>query len=299
MLNISADYSFIKLVKTKVIVNSKFDQLIQEVKRESKFFLTIGFGVFLFILFFQPFPLGIEDFNNRLLIVAGLGAIVYFFSVLVRIVIPWIFTSGDTKRKERLFPSYFNGFMIFILSSLAFIFYIRYVGSVPVTFYMVFKVLIICLVPPVITGIHDSYTEVIFHNKTLMADIKQIQKKIEKYEEDVLNKTIDFMSDNISENFSLLIGEVAFIRSADNYVEIVYNENGVFKKRLIRNTLKSIELQIRQYTNFVRCHRICIVNVHFIEKLNRDSNSYWITIKGYEEKLPVSRQYLLKIKEVV
>jgi DNA-binding LytR/AlgR family response regulator len=92
---------------------------------------------------------------------------------------------------------------------------------------------------------------------------------------------------------------VAFIRSADNYVEIVYRESEVSKKKLIRNTLKNIEQQIKIYSNFTRCHRICIINTHFIDRLEKSADNHWIIIKGYDEKIPVSRPYLLKIKELM
>jgi len=71
------------------------------------------------------------------------------------------------------------------------------------------------------------------------------------------------------------------------------------RKKLIRNTLKNIEFFIKQYSNFIRCHRTCIVNMHYIEKLHQDYSSHWITIKGSNEKIPVSRQYLLKLKEAL
>ena len=280
-------------------MNKKIDQLVQELKDEFRLLLSISFSVFLFVLFFQPFPFEVTDLNNNLLIVAGLGAIVFFFMALVRIVIPWIFEINGQDKRQRLFPSYFNGFMIFILSSLAFIFYIRYVGGVSITFYITFKAIFICLAVPVIVGLHDSYREMRDHNEVLISERKEVQKKIEKYEEDILNKTIEFASENVSENLSLLIGEVAFIKSADNYVEIVYKEGETFRKKLIRNTLKNIESQLKQYTNFIRCHRICIVNVHYIERLNRSSNNFWLTIKDFDEQIPVSRQYLLKVKDVV
>jgi DNA-binding LytR/AlgR family response regulator len=82
-------------------------------------------------------------------------------------------------------------------------------------------------------------------------------------------------------------------------VEIVYKEGTAYRKKLIRNTMKNIELQIRQYSNFIRCHRVCIVNLHFIEKLNRDEHNHWLTIKGLDEPIPVSRQYLLKLREAL
>jgi DNA-binding LytR/AlgR family response regulator len=158
-------------------------------------------------------------------------------------------------------------------------------------------VFIISLNPPVILGLYDTIKELRFQNNSLVIEKKIIQKQVEKYEEDYLNKSVEFISENLNENFSLLIAEVIFIRSADNYVEIVYKESEGFKKKLIRNTLKNIEQQTRQYSNFLRCHRICIVNVHYIDKLIRYNENHWLMIKGYHEQLPVSRQYLLKLKE--
>jgi DNA-binding LytR/AlgR family response regulator len=82
-------------------------------------------------------------------------------------------------------------------------------------------------------------------------------------------------------------------------VEIVYKDGDHLKKKLIRNTMKNIEQQIKSYSNFIRCHRICIVNTYYVEKLDRKYNSHWLTIKGYQEQLPVSRQYLLKLKDAI
>jgi DNA-binding LytR/AlgR family response regulator len=141
--------------------------------------------------------------------------------------------------------------------------------------------------------------ELIQQNESLISERRIIQKQIEKYEEDNHNKSIEFISETRTENLTLLIAEVLFIQSADNYVEIAYLDGDNFKKKLIRNTLKNIELQIKQYSNFIRCHRTCIVNMHYIEKLNQDYSSHWLTIKGYNEKIPVSRQYLLKLREAL
>ena len=279
--------------------NKKIDLLVQRLKDQLGLFLSIGFGIFLFVLFFQPFPLIGSDFNNRLLLIAGMGAITFVLIVIIRVVLPWLLVIKDPEHLEPPFPSYFNGFIIFVLSSVAFIFYIRYVGFVEISFYNTFKVLIICLVPPIVLALYDTYNELRSYNDLLIADKKMIQKKIEKFEEDILNKSIEFVSENGSENFSLLIGEIVFFKSADNYVEIVYKEGENFKKKLIRNTLKNIEIQIKQYSNFIRSHRTSIVNVHFIERLDRDSNNHWLNLKGSEEKLPVSRQYLLRVKEAI
>ena len=159
--------------------------------------------------------------------------------------------------------------------------------------------MIICLAPSVALRLNDMIQGLRIQNEALIIEKKIIQKQLEKYEEDYLNKSIEFISESRNENLNLLIADVAFIKSADNYVEIAYMEGSDLKKKLLRNTLKNIEQQIKPYSNFIRCHRICIVNLHFIEKLNTSYNNHWLTIKGFNEQIPVSRQYMLKLREAL
>lgn len=278
-------------------MNKKLNQIIYLLNAELGLFLSISFSVFLFILFFQPFPLNRFDLNNMLLFISGFGGIIFIFIFLVRVLFPWWIQNKKQNEEDTSAHPYLTGFVILALNSVAFAFYLRYVGFVSISFYIMLKVVIICLAPAVALGIYDKINNLQKQNESLILEKKVIQKQIEKYEDDYLNKSIDFVSENSSEVLNLIIADVAFIKSADNYVEIVYKEDDNFKKKLIRNTLKNIEQQIKQYSNFIRCHRICIVNMHYIEKLNSSYNKHWLTIKGFSEQIPVSRQYLLKLKE--
>lgn len=273
------------------------DQFILKLKPEIGLSLKISFGIFLFILFFRPFAIEDSDFNDLLLIVSGFFIILFIIIVLVRVFFTWLFNRKSDE--EAIFPAYLNGFIIFLLSSVAFAFYAHFVGSVPFSFSVALRIIIICLIPPVVLGIYDSFLELRHYNELLIAEKKQIQKHIEKYEEDMLNKSIDFISENSNENLILLVSDVVYLKSADNYVEIVYKEGNDFRKKLIRNTLRNIELQMKQYSNFLRCHRTCIVNLHYVEKLHRSSGNNWLSIKGFDVRLPVSRQYLLRVGESI
>jgi DNA-binding LytR/AlgR family response regulator len=280
-------------------VNKKLNRITETFKEELVLFLSISFGVFLFVLFFQPFPFVSFDFNDTLLFVSGIGAIVFLIMVLVRLIIPGLINNNNDESPTYDLLRYLNGFMILSLSSVAVIFYLRYVGLVGITFHIVFKAVIICFSSPLALGLYDLFNELKQQIELLIVEKKIVQKQVEKYEEEILNKSIEFTSEYNADNFSLLISEVAIIRSADNYVEIVYREGEIFRKKLIRNTLKNIEFQIKQYSNFIRCHRICIVNLHYIEKLNKGNSNHWLTLKGLEEQIPVSRQYLLKLREAL
>ncbi|HEY3371657.1 MAG TPA: LytTR family DNA-binding domain-containing protein [Prolixibacteraceae bacterium] len=280
-------------------MNKKLEQLLFLIKEDRKLFLSISFGVFLFVLFFQPFPLDQFDFNNRLLIVAGLGAIVFLFMALTRAAFLWIIRYENPPPEERVFLSYLGGFIILVLSAVSFAFYLRYVGSVTISFYTMFKVILICLFPPVALAIADEFKDLRQQNELLTIKKEISQEPVKKLQDDYLHQSIEFVSENNTENLSLLISNVALIKSADNYVEIDYMEDKNLRKKLIRSTLKNIEQQLKPYANFIRCHRICIVNTHYIEKLNRRFNNHWLTIRGSQEEIPVSRQYLLKLKESI
>ena len=214
-------------------MNKKLKQLIDLLKEELGLLLSISFGIYLFVLFFQPFPISRFDFNNMLLFEAGLAGIIFLFMILIRITYPWLVQNFGKSNYEHIFPSYMGGFIMLALSSAAFAFYMHYVGSVSITFYIMFKVCLICPAPPVILGIYDIIKELRQQNESLIEDKKIILKQVEKYEEDYLNISVEFISENKNENLDLLIADIAFIKSADNYVEIVYKEGDNFMKKVL------------------------------------------------------------------
>jgi len=280
-------------------MNKSLNQLIRLLKENFILFLGISFSVFLYILFFQPFPPENFDFNNNLLYAAGLGAMIFIDIFLIRILFLSIIKSKNKTVHDSVILSYLSSFIIWAIGTVSFAFYLHYIGLVETTFFAVTKIAFICLAPVVLLKIYDVIHELKQQNESLVIENKIIQKEVEKFEEGLLNRTIEFFSENSTENLSLAVSDVAFIKSADNYVEIVFKQGEDFKKKLIRNTLKNVEQQTKQYPNFIRCHRTCIINILFVEKLNHDFNNHWLTIKGYDEQIPVSRQYLLKIKETI
>lgn len=280
-------------------MKNRFDELFQKIKSEQRLLLSITFGVFLFVLFFQPFQPDISDFNNKLIFIAGFGAIVFIINLLFRTIFLFYFQDDQSLKRWHPAPTLLSNFLILILSSAGLIFYLRYVGHVSITFIITLKVTAICFASVVVLVLYDSFTEIRTQNELLIAQRKLMQNQLEGYEDDLLNKSIEFISDNAGENLILLVKEIVLIKSADNYVEIIYKESNGIKKKLIRNTLKNIELQMKQHSNFARCHRTCIVNTRFIKKLSRNSNGNWISLHDYNEQIPVSRQYLLRLKELI
>lgn len=280
-------------------MNDKINRIIAQVKAEAGLSVGISLGIYLFILFFQPFPFKNPELNDNLVLVAGLAAIVFFFIMLSRDIIPVVFEKQENTENEMVFPQYAGSLLMLVLSTTAFAFYLRYVAGIEITFFIMFKVLLICLAPPVILRYYDIMNELKNRQEELILEKKGLQKKVEQFGMDVLQKTIVINSENKSENISLPAKDLVLIRSADNYAEIFFLEEGQIKRTLLRNTLKDIENQLSVFPNFVRCHRAFIVNSIYVERMEKSFGNHFLLIKGFDEKIPVSRVYLLKIKEFV
>jgi hypothetical protein len=236
--------------------------------------------------------------NNKLLFAAGLGVIVFLVLIFFRNFLTLFIAQDDDSDGDSGIKAVRNIFFIIVINSVAFAFYLRYVGFIPVTFHLMSKVVFMSLVPPVIMYVYDKYRTLIIQKVKLEKEKKELAQELQQHINKEDEETIVFVTENKMENLELRLSSIIFLRSADNYVEIVYLEGEFQKKSLIRNTLKNIEIQLRTYTQFQRCHRTCLVNSRYINKLIKRENNYLISLKFTEEILPVSRQYLLKIKEL-
>ncbi len=281
------------------MTTNKGNRLIQVIKGELWIISGISLGVFLFILFFQPFPIEFGDFNNSLLIVAGLGIIVFLVFLISRIIYFYIEKKKLVQNPDDITLSYLQGFLIIILSSVAYVFYLRYVGNITVNFYLVFKVILICFATPLVLKLYYLYKHLSFQINMLENEKENLIVQLKTSKWNNLNKKIEFFADNEQDNLILLPKDIICLRSADNYVEIVYKEKDLFKKKLIRNTLRNIEQMLKPWSVFIRCHRTCIVNTLLVHNLYKKNNNYIIKIRGYNEEIHVSRQQLFRLKEAL
>ncbi len=279
--------------------NKKIEQFFALTKKNFQISFGISILVFLFLLFFQPFAIETFEFENKLLFFSGFGLIIFIFILLNQILFHnFLIKSHRDETNDSLLSSLY--FLSLILTTgLAFIFYIRYVGHGQITFITVVKIIFICISLPVTIHLNNKLSSYQHRLKKLMQENYSLQNKLRQFSESYANKFVEIISENDADNFRIRVSEIVFVKSADNYVELGYIDNGEFKKKLIRNTLKNVEQQLREFNNFVRTHRTSLVNVQFINKLNKNFNTYWLSLDKAKETIPVSRQYLITIKDLL
>ncbi|HPR32889.1 MAG TPA: LytTR family DNA-binding domain-containing protein [Prolixibacteraceae bacterium] len=97
--------------------------------------------------------------------------------------------------------------------------------------------------------------------------------------------------------------DVLYLQASDNYVTIHYTDRERKKTYLIRNNLKKMEKEFREYPLY-RCHRSFAVNIKNIHMVRKTGKGYELVIPSADkESIPLSVSYekkildLLKIKQ--
>ncbi len=268
-------------------------------KNELARLFFIAIGVFLFILFFQPFPLDMLTDDNRLLYVTGFGGITFLFSFLILVIIPMFFTKWFKISEWESGPSQLLIILLLIFTITANAFYIRYVGHTVLTLYILFKIFLVSLLPLIILNIlyKNKSQELII--EILQNKNKLYETKIQQLESNEKEEIVHIYSDSRSDKISIKYRNIISVQSADNYIEIYYMVKDVTEKKLVRNTLKNIETQLVQLPEFIRCHRTSIVNMLYVTKLERNYSGYRLKMRNLDHYIPVSRQYLILVKDLI
>jgi len=166
------------------------------------------------------------------------------------------------------------------------------------TFFLGFKLSLVALIPEVIIIIINEHHRISNRLKILLSGISSPVQN-DSVSTDQTGEIVVFESENRVERLELPLKEVVMIRSADNYIEVFWWRNHSLLHELIRNTLTNTEIILKPFSNMIRCHRTSIINVNFIDKVNNSSRGTDIHMKGFSDPVPVSRQYLLQVKNLL
>lgn len=119
-----------------------------------------------------------------------------------------------------------------------------------------------------------------------------------KQQEDQHKPRITDLSSNLlslrdeygNSRLSLKLGNILFIEAADNYSTIFYKDNGTVKKEMIRNSLKGLSEQLKDWP-IRRCHRSYLVNVQNVKMARKSSGKFTLLLENCTSVIPVSRKF--------
>ena len=254
--------------------------------------------MFLFVLFFQPFDYQMEDFNDRMIFTLGLAVITFLILVVFRIVMPVSLTRKIHAEPLKIRNEMGLIILIWIFITGANICYLHFVGKVELSLTIGVKISLFSAFPSIILKLADV-------NMSLREQLRHYVRRNLKMEHDLAkvehqNSTpILIESDSQTDSINVLADDLMMIRSADNYVDVFYKSEERIKHKLLRNTLKNIQLALKDHPEFRRCHRTCIVNTSYVLNITNSYKGHRLKLLDLDEEIPVSRQYILGIKEIM
>lgn len=100
------------------------------------------------------------------------------------------------------------------------------------------------------------------------------------------------------EKLSFYPSQLLYVESDGNYVNFYMRYEGTIKKKVIRNSISSIEEQLSPLPYFFRTHRAFIVNVAQIAEKKGNSSGYRLFFKDMKAEIPVSRKNTKAFEEI-
>lgn len=249
--------------------------------------LLYGAIVAFSLIVFQPFGTAEEQIPNKSLFLSGYGWITFIVFSLVCLVAPKVFPKWFQEDRWKVWKEIVLHLIILSIISFCSYCYLRIWFGYPISlhnFLHFYPIALSFAVLPIFVGVLLHY---IYHLKKHQTIATSFNEQIPDIASTVSSKAISFKDENDREDFSMPKDQVLFLKAANNYVEIYYQEGDQVKMHLLRNRLSKLEQQLSD-KNIIRCHRSYLVN---IEKAGRITGN----AQGYKLHFPFTAEYLVPV----
>lgn len=266
----------------------------EDLKHNSKIIFFISVGVFAFLFLFQPLEIGSLQTKDKYYFMAGVSVFTFlglsFHLLLLPSLFPKMLSSAKWNIKKEIFwnlwilATILGGY--FLLNSS--------LGVLHLDFSLVIMLLLTAVVP-------ISFLIIVNYNKILRANSKLAQELSKKLKENKINqeKIVHFQSDYQKDSLAIKANLLMVVRSANNYIEVFWKEGETVKSQMVRCSMISAEELLKEHKFIFKCHRSYIVNINYIDKIEGNSQGYKLFFEDISFPVPVSRNSVEKLKELI
>lgn len=106
------------------------------------------------------------------------------------------------------------------------------------------------------------------------------------------DKLLTIKGENGKVALAIKYGQLVYVKSAGNYLELFYMKGETLVKELIRGSIKEFEVNIQDYKPLLRIHRSYIVNFNYLHSFKRTKKGYILIMQHVPDvELSVSSSY--------
>lgn len=267
----------------------------EDLKHNAKIIFFISIGILGVLLIFQPIELSELSRKDVFYLTTGIAASTFLSLAINLIVLPSLFPKIlNQKRWTIIREVFWNMWIVLTIMLSNFLFYTKLFGYFEIRFDTISKLLLLSVLPvsALITINQDRLL------RSHLKSAKALNNKLSN-EKDSNKILVTFHSNYKSDNLSIRIDSLILVRSASNYIEVFYKENGITKKQMVRCSVLSAEKAVKEFDFMLRCHRMYIVNLSLLNKVEGNSQGYRITLEGIDFPVLVSQKYIRNFKKIM
>lgn len=265
-----------------------------DLKYNSKIIFFTSLGIFVFLFLFQPFDIGTLPTRQKYYLMTGFAVITFLALSLHLLIIPSLFSkkfsSSEWSIKKEIL---WNLWILFTILT-GYFFLTKFLETMKFGFSMVIMLVLTAVIPL-------SVLIIVNHNRMLRYHLKvadELNKKL-KESKSVQEKIVYFDSDYQKDSLAIKVNSLLLIRSANNYIEIFWKENDKINNQMVRCSMVNAEEILKEHKFIFKCHRSYIINITHIDRIEGNSQEYKLFFESISFPIPVSKNLVTKLKELI
>jgi len=233
------------------------------------FYYTLGFGLIalfvnLFVFFALPYFLKNTFKDDEWSV--GKGLLFHLGMILTITVLNWYYNSKVQS---------VNNYELISFST--FISYTFSVGFIPLV---------------ILVFVEELFTRK--KNEKNASELNSLFEKKPSLIEGNTAKEIIITTMNSNESLRISITNLIYVNSQGNYSCFFVLIGSKIEEKVLRTPLQNVTNQLKEYPNFVRCHKSYIVNSKHIDKISGNARGYILHSNKTSISIPVSRKFQKK-----
>jgi len=265
-----------------------------DLKQNTKIIFFTSLGVFAFLFLFQPFDISALPTKGKYYLMIGLAIVTFLSLSLNLLFIPSLFPKKFSSTNWNIKKEILWNIWVLFTTLAGYFLLNNYLGVLKFGFSLVIKLVLTAVIP-------ISVLIVVNHNKMLRSHLKiadELSKKL-KDNKSIQDKIVYFDSDYQKDSLAIKVSFLLFIRSANNYIEVFWREGETIKNQMVRCSMIYAEEILKEHKFIFKCHRSFIVNINHIDKIEGNSQGYRLFFENINFPVPVSKNSVIKLKELI
>ena len=252
-----------------------------------------GLFIALFLIYFEPFNLHEDNVFQISFFGCITTIILVVFLYFSPLLLPNLFSDKNWKVGYQIILILLIILVIATFNSI----YSIYRNSIPFSWdiylLMLSRTCVLGIFPTAFITFLD-YNQKLKSNLNLASNILKNKKEFLK---DSRHVTHQILTDLKNETFSFLENDFNYAIADGNYTDICFLDENKLKKVTHRVTLSSFEIQLKEVSSLIRCHRSYMVNLNKVKNVSGNAQGLKLELINHSEIIPVSRKYIPIVKE--